>query len=534
MRQPRPLLLLVLLTVHAVPSVVHSEVLAPEKETILEAPARPAEMPLAPLPEPPSVVLPAPRPLALEAIDRLLEEVLAPEPMKRERARRQLLEAKPDWVSGLAKRIDQLADRGGRREMAEIAGRIKRDSSRDSEDFLIRIQDVLKPSDLNGRSLVQILSIHRMLTAIGTTPAVRELVRSYARFGDFVRVDIQNQLDSLGDRALAGLIEAEQHPAESVRKWAKRQLDLRGKAIAHELVRTDDPDALADILVALGRTKNQDAGPILLSYAAVERLQLQLAARQGIALLGDSAAWALRDAFLQSTGKRPPREWTWKRLARELFTEFDRLRLERLYSLYESAKKAAERGELETMKRDLDEILLENPLFEEREKMAPLYLRFARAALETKPDEALGALRRAARIGQGEAQKEAESLVLALEARALESRGIYDRSLIDMATALDPNNPLAESLRGEAQLTRGLSPFARYGLAAGAMLVAIVGIATSLVITWRRKREVRKTEPLEPPVAPVEPPAAAPVEPPAAAPVEPPPVPEDPSPNTPA
>lgn len=502
MRLPSSPVLALLLTLQAATNDARGE--SPEeKETILEAPARPAEMPLAPLPDPPPIELPSPRPLAIEAIDRLLDEILAVEPMKRERARRQLLEAKPDWVSGLARRVDQLADRGGRREMAELVSRVRRDSSRDAEDFLIRVQDLAKPGDAHGRSLIQILAINRMLAAIGTTPAVRELTRVYARFGEFIRIDVQNQLDSLGDRALAGLLEAEQHPAESVRRWAKRQLDLRGKAIAHELVRTDSAEALADILVALGRTRNPDAGQILLSYAAVERLQLQLAARQGIALLGDTAAWALRDAYLQTTGKRPPREWTWKRLARELFTEFDRLRLERLYSLYESAKKAAERGELEAMKRDLDEILLENPLFEEREKMAPLYLQFARAFLEKSPEAARSALRRAARIGQGEEQAQAESLVLALEARDLEAKGLYDRSLIDMATALDPKNPVADGLRKDERPEEKLSPIARYGLAAGALLIAALGALVSLGVTWRRKRAL-EASPQEDGLAPEE------------------------------
>jgi hypothetical protein len=463
-----------------------------EKETTLEAPARPADMPLAPLPEPPSLKLPPPRPLAIEAIDRLLGEVVSPDPVLRERARRQLLEAKPDWVSGLATRIDKLAERGGRKEMGELVQRVRRTKGIEDEDFLLRAQETLDLKSPHAERLLQILAINRMLGAIGSVEAVRELIRVYARFGDFIRIDVQNQLDRLGDKALAGLVEAEQHPAEMIRKWAKRQLDLRGKAIAHALVRTDDPDALADILVALGRTRNPDASSILIGYAAIERLKLQLAARQGIALLGESAAWALRDAYLSTTGKRPPREWTWKRLARELFTEYDRLRLERLYSLYDSAKKAETRGDLVAMKRDLDDILLDNPLFEEREKMAPLYLRFAREYLEKDPEAAKNAARRAARIGQDQDRNAAESLLRALEARELAAEGIYDRGLIDLALALDPKNPLVKDLESTTTSPVGLSPWTRYGLAGGVALVALLGLATSLGVTWRRKRAAER------------------------------------------
>src|SRR5690606_29863208 len=100
-----------------------------------------------------------------------------------------------------------------------------------------------------------------------------------------------------------------------------------------------------------------------------------------------------------------------------LFTEYDRLRLERLYSLYDAAKKAEANGDLVAMKHDLDEILLDNPLFEEREKMAPLYLRFAREYLEKDPEAAKSAARRAARIGQDQERNSAESLLRALEAQ---------------------------------------------------------------------------------------------------------------------
>src|SRR5690606_16490021 len=64
---------------------------AEDQEFRAEAPDRPSDMPLAQLPEAPSIRLGAPRPEALEAIDLLLDRLVSPEAVIRERASRSLL-----------------------------------------------------------------------------------------------------------------------------------------------------------------------------------------------------------------------------------------------------------------------------------------------------------------------------------------------------------------------------------------------------------------------------------------------------------
>src|SRR5690606_34804257 len=129
------------------------------------------------------------------------------------------------------------------------------------------------------RHLVHVLAMSRMLRHVNTTTAARSLVHVYVRYGEFLRINTQLELEAMGERSLAALLEARRHPAQKIAQWAERQLDLRGKAIASEALQTDDPEALADILRAFGRIRDPDAARVIISFAQSERAQLRGAAR---------------------------------------------------------------------------------------------------------------------------------------------------------------------------------------------------------------------------------------------------------------
>lgn len=424
-------------------------------------------MPLTELPTPPDVNLPAPRPEAIAAIDEILGRLTGDDPLLRERAERELLEAKLDWTPALARRVDRVVETTDRKALAgamEATTRAARKGDSGSPDTLHALLSSTKPLSAAQKDLAQLLGIARMYSAIGTTEAARELVRLYARTGDTLRVDVQNRLEAMGDRSLGALIEARRHQAESVARWANRQLDVRGKAIAHEAARTTDPIALADILVALGRSGDLDAARLLLSFASSERSQIRLAARQGIVLLGESAAWPLRDAYLDTTGRKVPRDWTWKRTARELFTEYDRLRLEHVFSLFEAARAAEAKGDLAAMKKGYDEVLLVAPLFEARSQMAKGYLTYAESD-DVSPEDALAALERAERIAEpGPEQERARGLRLLAAARRLERRGIVDETLLARAAQLGAPVGAGTAVESAAKSALG-PPLVRYGVA---------------------------------------------------------------------
>jgi hypothetical protein len=210
------------------------------------------------------------------------------------------------------------------------------------------------------------------------------------------------------------------------------------------------------------------------------------AARQALVLLGEAAAWQLREAFLDTTGRTAPRDWTWKRLARELFTEFDRTRLAQIYEIYEQALAAHKKGDLLAMKQGFDRVLTQSPLFEGRETMAELYLEFA----ERQPEpvtEAEDALRRAERIAHDESTRgRIVSRLLLLRARALEARGFWDRTLVERASALDPANTAAQAALSNVPAgTAGLGAAPRYLLA---IAVSVLALGGAFWVLWTARK----------------------------------------------
>ena len=95
------------------------------KELSAQAPTRPSDMPLSLLPEPPPLELPAPRPASLEAIDDLLARLVHADANVRDGAARELLEVKPDWVSGLSRRIDRIAERADKGAMRLLLEKLR-------------------------------------------------------------------------------------------------------------------------------------------------------------------------------------------------------------------------------------------------------------------------------------------------------------------------------------------------------------------------------------------------------------------------
>jgi hypothetical protein len=316
-----------------------------------------------------------------------------------------------------------------------------------------------------------------MLEHIGTTPAVRGLVDVYARFGDFLRIDTQRALARLGDRAVAGLIEARRHPSEKIAHWAARQLDMLGRAAPSQAVQIADSALLADVLRAYGRTHDLDAARIVVSFAGSERGQLREAARQAIGMLGEAGHWQLRDAYEDVMGKRAPRDWTWERTARELFGELDRLRRAEVYERFEVGQKAQTSGDLEAMRQAYDEVLVRAPFFERGDEMVGGYWEYGKQHAEDRPDDAILALRHAERLSHDTPHHDRiQSLLFTLEAERLERQHIVDRGLFKRAAELDPENT-----RAQTELTKLARPAPtgdrklRYYSAAAILLLGLLG-----------------------------------------------------------
>jgi hypothetical protein len=299
------------------------------------------------------------------------------------------------------------------------------------------------------------------------------------RFGEFLRVDTELALARLDGGAIAALIEATGHPVLHVAEWAKKRLDVMGKLVASEAVQVKSPAWRADILRAYGKTRDVETARLLISFAANERALVRLAARQAVAMLGEAGSLQLRDAYDKTVGQPAPREWSWQRVAQELFAQFDRQHFSELYRLFNQGRDAERRGDLNAARQLFDQVLAWDPTFEGGAAMAPVYIAFAESRLDADPEAATLALRRAERLApSGPAHDRALSLRYTLDARALREHGIVDELLIQRARELDPDNARAAALEEEiAERARGgRAAYQRYVAAAVILLMALMAL----------------------------------------------------------
>jgi tetratricopeptide (TPR) repeat protein len=337
-----------------------------------------------------------------------------------------------------------------------------------------------------------------MLTAVGNTAAVRELIQLYAHFGDLVRIDLQRQVGKLRDRAVPALIEARQNDAKTVQKWANKELDVLGRAIPGEAVASNDTQVLADVLRAYGRTRDVDAVRVILSFCNSDRAQLRDAARESLASIGEPGIWQIRDQYLGLTGEKPPRAWTWDRLARELFGLYDQQRLAEIHKLMDDGVAAAGAGKLTEAVDAFDKVLARTPLFERRKEMSPVYVERARQLEDGHRDEALAMMRKALRLDPGGAQaKSIESEIAYLEGELSVERGTPDRTAFDRALALDPSHEGARRALAslEDKAIQQQSHLQRY---VGAAAIGVAALLAMILMMRRRGAPPDKPTPAVP------------------------------------
>jgi hypothetical protein len=477
------------------------------------------------LPAIPSIEVARPAPADLEELDARLTKLCSNDDSEREAARREALEVDAKLVPAIRFRLGAIAESTNHDDLKELLLKLRkkgRDDARDERasrsptgeddasgkrgrvktpDYLEMAAAHADPHSKQWCSLISVLAASRMLAAIGSVEAVRGLIDVYARFGEFLRVDTQLQLEALDDRAVPALIEARRHPAEKIAKWAERELDTLGKAIPSETVQTTDLQVLADVLRAYGRVRDPDAARIVVSFANSERAQIREASRQAIAMFGEVGAWQLRDTYEDVVGKKPPRDWNWERTARELFGEFDRLRSAEVSKLYDAGVAAHEHGDLEGMRKAFDQVLTRSPDYPKRAELASAYLEYAQRSGSKSAPEVLSALRRAERLGKGtDVEKTAISLRLTMEAETLADAGIADRTLLARALEADSKNGRAQTEMARFQRGEMRADGSSRYLAAGAIgLVALGGIA--FVLLRRGKPETAEVSPQKPELA---------------------------------
>ncbi|WP_437732871.1 hypothetical protein [Sorangium sp. So ce1335] len=401
-------------------------------------------------------------------------------------------------------RKDAKADQG-----AKKADDDKDDTEGDWLDFMLAVP---RPRDSAWRDVVKLLAMVRVLAADGTTPAVRELIALHAYFGELLRIDLQRQIAKLRDKAVPALIEARQHDAKIVQRWASKQLDLLGRAIPGEAIATNDTQILADVLRAYGRVRDVDAMRAILSFCNSDRARVRDAAREAISAIGEPGIWQLRDAYLNLTGNKPPREWSWDRVARELFATYDRARLAEVYQLMDEGVAAASANKLAEATDAFDKVLARAPLFERRKEMVGAYVERAKSLGDDRREDALAMLRKALRLDPtGEHAGKIEAEIAYLEGVLLIERGTPDKFVLERAIELDPAHTGAKAALASLgdKVAERKSQKNRY-IAAGA-----VGFAAMLAMFFiARRRSAPAPSPRQASAAP--PPTGAATEPPPA------------------
>ncbi|WP_437674292.1 hypothetical protein [Sorangium sp. So ce131] len=424
--------------------------------------------------------------------------------------------AKKDAKAGDAKK-DAKADgakkdaKAGDAKKDAKAGDARKDAKADEKDesegdWLDFMLAMPRPRDSAWRDVVKLLAMERMLVAAGTTPAVRELIALHAYFGELLRIDLQRQIAKLRDKAVPALIEARQHDAKIVQRWASKQLDLLGRAIPGEAIASNDTQILADVLRAYGRVRDVDAMRVILSFCNSDRSRLRDAAREAISAIGEPGIWQLRDAYLNLTGEKPPRDWTWDRVARELFATYDRARLAEVYKLMDEGVAAASADKLAEATDAFDKVLARAPLFDRRKEMVGVYVERARSLGADRRDDALAMMRKALRLDPtGEQAKQIEAEIAYLEGVLLIERGAPDKFVLERALELDPTHAGArEALASLADKVAERKSQTNRHVAAGA-----VGLAALLAMVFiARRRSDPASSARQASTAPANPPAS--------------------------
>lgn len=452
----------------------------------------------------PTYVEPALQPASaaqLERLDALVGELLAPEEPARLAALDRVRAVDPSLFPAAAERFDQLASGSAKAgvellldQIRERSGepRAARQRPRAAPERRETLELVVRYPDRSSgylRPLTELLAYARMFEAIGTWPAARRVVALYLRFGERWRAEAEQALSRMGDRALAALIETTVHPTPIFAEWAKAELEEMGKHVASEAAQVSDPALRADILLAYGKARDVGTARLLIAFAASERDQVRLAARQAVTMLGELGSAELRDAYETATGSSAPEQWSWRRVAEELFARFDGQRLSDVYGLFAEGRAAEARGDLDSARAAFDQVLARDPLFERGGLMVPVYLAFAERAADADPRAAELAARRAERLApEGPERDRARSARYTLEASELMRRGIIDDALLQRARVLDPQNRRAAALQAEIEARTGSdrATFRRYAAAVSILvltLLALVGMA------WRLRHE---------------------------------------------
>ncbi len=417
--------------------------------------------------------------MGLEELERMLVPVLEGDADARKRGIDAVARLGPDAVPAITKKLAQLRkERAGgifaALKLVKEAGRPG--DGADLVDGLLRVQ---RSDGAGYKATLATAVLMRALVKIGTTPAARALVRIASAHDGALRPDVTRAVKVLGERAVPALIELRRAPEQDFKRWASVTLEALGKRIPGDAVQTTNSELLADVLRAYAEVHENDAVPVIISFVNTDRALVRQAARESILAFGGDALWKLREAYSNLTGKPPGDGWGPEQTAKELFSAYDRARLEEVYALLDQGLARQKEGKLELALADFDKVLARQPMLDRRAEMAPAYAARGEALVERSVSEALASYRKALRLeGTGPRAAKLQADIAFLEGKELQARGIADTEPFRRALALDPGHPgaQAELNRLDARSEERADHTRRYAAAGAVLALGIAGI----------------------------------------------------------
>ena len=326
---------------------------------------------------------------------------------------------------------------------------------------------------------VQTAVLMKGLAHAGTTPAVAEIIKVAGDQGGAFKPEVARHLKALGDKAVPALILSRKEPSSELRHWAAGQLEGMGKRIAGDAVQTKDNQVLAETLRAFAAVHDMDALPVLLSFVNSDRIQVRAAAREAVGQFGQDAVWKLREAYGNVVGKPAPETWTAAQTAKELFTAYDKLRLQEVYGLLDEGLAKEKAGDIEGAVAAFDKVLARQPMLDRRGEMVGAYVAYATKLEETDAPKSIATFRKALRLNPETARApQVEAEIAYLEGKELQGRGVADPEPFKRALSLDPTHEKsrAELRRLDTNADERDARFRSFAAAGAVVVVALAGI----------------------------------------------------------
>lgn len=341
----------------------------------------------------------------------------------------------------------------------------------------------------SNKSLALLLAGIKASEKQNNVAGARVLVRLATDHKGLLKSYASAALKRMGDHAVAALVEVRRDTDKDLRSFANKTLDGMGKFLPSDAVQVHDPQALADVLVAFGKTKDPDAMRAIVPYLNADRAPVREAARWAIAQYGNDARAILEETHDQFTGEKAGKDWPADKTLKALVVAYDKVRLAEVFKLLDEGIAHRDGGRLEEAVASFDALLARAPQFERRAELAPAYHELARKKESNDRAAAKLLFAKAARLAAGTplaATIEADLAVL--ETRELIDRGVADTSLLQKALALDPNHAAARDLlqKIENEARAREDRFRRFAIAGFAGVVATL---LGVLFLGRRKEE---------------------------------------------